>query len=502
MNETIFHYSEVWFVTGSQELYGKETLRRVAEDSQKIVKGLSNSGTLAVQLVWKETVKSNREICALMRNANADERCIGLVIWMHTFSPAKMWITGLQELHKPFCQFHTQYNREIPWDRIDMNFMNLNQSAHGGREFGFIGSRLRLERKVVVGHWQDDKAQRRIDMWMRAAAAFADGKTLKVARLGDNMREVAVTEGDKVEAQKVFGYAVNGYGLGDLVNVMNKAADSEVESLVNQYRQIYIVADKLNTGIGRKRLYTAAKIEIALRHFLEEVGARAFTTTFENLTGLDQLPGLACQRLMADGWGFAAEGDWKTAALVRAVKVMSAGREGGTSFMEDYTYHFHPERPLVLGAHMLEICPSIAAGIPRLETWPLGIGGRDDPARLIFDARTGEGFNLALMDMGGRFRMVLNEVEAVNAPAEMPNLPVARVLWEPKPNLADAAAAWIYAGGAHHTVYSCAVPVESIVDYAAMAGVELLQIGEHTTVGGLRSEIRWNDIFYHLNRGI
>ena len=502
MDKTIFHRFEVWFVTGSQNLYGEDTLRQVADDARKIVKGLNALNMLAVELVWKETVKSAEEICALIREANAAERCIGLVTWMHTFSPAKMWITGLQELEKPFCQFHTQYNRDIPWSLIDMDFMNLNQSAHGGREFGFIGSRLRLERKVVVGHWEDDESCRRIDAWIRAAAAFADGKTLNVARFGDNMREVAVTEGDKVEAQKVFGYGVHGYGLGDLVAVLNEVADSDVDALVKEYNAIYLVSHRLEGGVGRERIRTAAKLEIAIRRFLENVGARAFTTTFENLTGLDQLPGVASQRLMAEGYGFGAEGDWKTSALVRAMKVMAAGRQGGTTFMEDYTYHFDPKRPLVLGAHMLEICPSIAAGPVRLDAWPLGIGGKDDPARLIFDAPGGPGLNVAVMDMGNRFRMVLNEVEAVDPPEQLPNLPVARVVWEPKPNLADAAAAWILAGGAHHSVHSRAITAEPITDYASMAGVELLRIDANSSLRELRNEIRWNQIYYHLAKGV
>ncbi len=502
MDGSIFKQYEVWFVTGSQSLYGEDTLRQVAIDAKRIVDGLNQAATLAVKLVWKDTLKTAEEVSRLMRQANASEACIGLITWMHTFSPAKMWITGLQELNKPFCQFHTQYNRDIPWDSIDMDFMNLNQTAHGGREFGFIGSRLRLERKVVVGYWEDPEAQRRVDAWMRAAAAFADGKGLKVARFGDNMREVAVTEGDKVEAQKVFGYAVHGYGLGDLAAEAAAVDGKDIDTLVAEYRAAYILGTGLDSGKGLERVRTGARLEIAIRRFLDRVGAKAFTTCFEDLHGLDQLPGLACQRLMTDGYGFGAEGDWKTAALVRALKVMGAGLKGGASFMEDYTYHFDPKRALVLGAHMLEICPSIAAGPIRLEARPLGIGGKDDPARLIFESSTGPGFNLSVMDMGNRFRFVLNEVEAVAPPAELPKLPVARVVWEPKPNLAIAAASWIYAGGSHHSCFSQALAREHIEDYASIAGVELLCIGEGGTVEGIRNQIRWNELYYHLAKGL
>ena len=501
MNESIFNRYKVWFVTGSQHLYGPETLAQVAAHAKKIVAGLNASGRLAVELVWKETLTTPDEITKLMREASSDESCIGLATWMHTFSPAKMWITGLSELSKPFCQLHTQFNREIPWDTIDMDFMNLTQTAHGGREFGFIGSRLRLERKVIVGYWEDEEVRERLDAWMRAAAAFADSRVMKVARLGDNMREVAVTEGDKVEAQKVFGYAVNGYGLGDLAVYMDGVSDSEIDALVGEYNELYTMGAGLSEGKGLQRVRTGAKLEIGLRRFLEEGGFSAFTTTFENLHGLDQLPGLACQRLMADGYGFGGEGDWKTAALVRSMKVMGAGMPGGCTFMEDYTYHLVPERPLVLGAHMLEICPSIATGAVRLETQPLDIGGKDDPARLVFESPAGPAVNVSVMDMGNRFRMVLNEVDAVASPADLPKLPVARVVWAPRPDLATAAASWIYAGGAHHAGYSQAVIREHLADFASMAGVELLCIGDGTTVEGIKNEIRWNEVYYHLARG-
>ncbi len=502
MDSSIFKKYRVWFATGSQHLYGPETLAQVAADAKKIVSGLNSSGTLAVEIVWKETLTTSDEISRLMREASADELCIGLITWMHTFSPAKMWITGLSGLSKPFCQLHTQFNREIPWDTIDMDFMNLNQTAHGGREFGFIGSRLRLERKVVVGHWEDEDVRARLDAWMRAATSFADGREMKVARLGDNMREVAVTEGDKVEAQKVFGYAVHGYGLGDLAAYINSVTDSDIAALVAEYERLYVMGDGLDHGKGRERVKTAARLEIGMRRFLEEGDFKAFTTTFENLHGVDQLPGLACQRLMADGYGFGAEGDWKTAALVRAMKVMGAGLQGGCSFMEDYTYHFAGDKSVVLGAHMLEVCPSIATGPIKLEAQPLAIGGKDDPARLIFESPPGPAINVSIMDMGNRFRIVLNEVEAVDPPADLPKLPVARVVWKPKPDLAVAAASWIYAGGAHHTGYSQAVTREHITDFASMAGVELLSIGEGSTVDGIRNEIRWNEMYYLLAKGL
>lgn len=502
MNESIFHEYEVWFVTGSQHLYGSETLDQVRADAKRIVEKLNQSGALAVSLVWKETLTTRDQVSTLMRQANAADGCVGLLVWMHTFSPAKMWLNGLEELQKPICQFHTQWNRDIPWDTIDMDFMNLNQTAHGGREFGFIGSRLRMDRKVVVGHWSDQEATTRIDAWMRAATAKADAATLQVARFGDNMREVAVTEGDKVEAQRVFGYSVHGYGLGDLTVHVNGIEESAVDTLVEEYSDLYVAGEGADTDAGKARIRSSARIELGMRSFLEDGGFGAFTTTFENLHGLDQLPGLACQRLMADGYGFGAEGDWKTAALVRAVKVMGAGLHGGAAFMEDYTYHLDPSDPLVLGAHMLEICPSISEGPVTLAVQPLGIGGKDDPARLIFASPPGPALNVSVMDMGNRFRFVLNEVEAVPAPQELPRLPVARVLWKPKPDLHTAAAAWIHAGGAHHTAYTQAVTQEHIRDYASMSGVELITIDDEATVDAIVKEMRWNELYYHLARGL
>jgi L-arabinose isomerase len=421
---------------------------------------------------------------------------------MHTFSPAKMWIAGLNLLTKPFAHLHTQYNREIPWSEIDMNFMNLNQAAHGDREFGFIGSRMRLNRKVVVGFWQDEDVQASLGVWVRAACAWADARSAKVARFGDNMRDVAVTEGDKVEAQLRLGYSVYGYGIGDLVKVVNQVSDAEIENLVQEYLDEYDVAPALRPGGERNTsLREGARIEAGLRNFLAAGDFKAFTTTFEDLYGLAQLPGLAVQRLMCDGYGFGAEGDWKTSALVRAMKVMASGLQGGVSFMEDYTYHFSASGDKVLGAHMLEICESIASNKPKLEILPLSIGGKADPVRLIFDANTGPAIGASIMDMGQRFRMVANVVD-VPTDAPLPKLPVARALWLPRPNLKTAAAAWIYAGGAHHTSFSYSVTAEHLQDFADMAGIEFLLIDENTRLDSFKKELRWNDLYYHLAHGL
>jgi len=487
---------EFWFATGSQQLYGPETLEKVAGHSRAMAAGLDSA--LPCRLVWKPVLTGPDEILALVREANADPRCAGIVTWMHTFSPSKMWIAGLAELRRPLCHLHTQYNRDIPWDSIDMDFMNLNQSAHGDREHGFIAARLRLPRKVVVGHWEDPSVRERLGGWMRAAAAFADGRSLKVVRLGDNMREVAVTEGDKVGAQIRFGWSVNGWGLGELAEAVASVDEAGVAKLVGSYRSAYEIADAAKGGAGAGHVAEQARIELGLKAFLEERGAWAFTTTFEDLHGLAQLPGLAVQRLMEQGYGFGAEGDWKTAALVRAMKVMAAGLPGGTSFMEDYTYHFEPGREAALGAHMLEVCPSIAASTPRLEVHPLGIGGKADPARLVFDGAPGAALNASLIDLGDRFRMIVNEVDSVAPYEPMPRLPVARVLWRPRPSLAAAAEAWILAGGAHHTAYSRAVRTEWLRDWAELAGVEFLLIGAGCDPEELRKEIRWNDAAYRL----
>ncbi len=499
----IYQDQEVWFVTGSQHLYGPEALEQVAANAQVVVEGVNASGKLPVRLVFKPVLTTPDAIYNLCLEANSTPACIGLVAWMHTFSPAKMWIAGLSALRKPLLDFHTQFNRDIPWDTIDMDFMNLNQTAHGGREFGFINARMRRSPKIVIGHWQDEEALARINVWARAAAAWADWQTAKIARFGDNMRQVAVTEGDKVAAQMQFGTSVNGYGVGDLVQVVNGVTDAEIDHLIDQYETEYAVAPTLRwDGTQRPSLREAARIEQGLRRFLEDGGFKGFTTTFEDLHGLAQLPGLAVQRLMADGYGFGAEGDWKTAVLLRAMKVMAQGLPGGTSFMEDYTYHFEPGNMKVLGAHMLEICPTIAAGKPSLEIHPLGIGGKADPVRLVFDTPPGPGLNATLIDMGNRFRLVVNTVDVVPPDAPLPKLPVARAVWVPQPDLKVAVAAWAYAGGAHHTGFSQAITVEHLEDFAAMAGLEMLVIDRHCTLPAFKKELRWNELYYHLATGI
>ena len=496
---------EVWFVTGSQHLYGPKTLETVAEHSREIATALGASKHMPVNVVFKPVLTTPDAIRQLCLDANSTPSCIGLIAWMHTFSPAKMWIAGLTLLKKSFAHFHTQYNREIPWSDIDMDFMNLNQAAHGDREFGFIGSRLRLERKVVVGHWQDDGTQSELGVWARAAAAWADWQGMKIARFGDNMRDVAVTEGDKVQAQIQLGYDVYGYGVGDLVKVVNEASDDEVDKLVKVYMDEYEIVPELKPGGAQhESLRDGARIEIGLRNFLTAGNFKAFTDTFEDLYGLVQLPGLAVQRLMRHGYGFGAEGDWKTAALVRAMKVMNQGMTGGVSFMEDYTYHMHAQGDKVLGAHMLEICESIAApdGKPRLEIHPLGIGGKADPVRLVFDAQTGPAVGASIVHMGGRFRMVANVVDVFPTDEPLPKLPVARALWIPRPNLKVAAAAWIYAGGAHHTGFSYSVTAEHLQDFADIAGIEFLLIDENTRLPEFKKELRWNDLYYHLKNGL
>jgi len=485
---------EFYFVTGSQDLYGAETLRKVDEHSKAMVQALEPK--LPCKLIWKPVVKGPDAIVTLVREANSNPNCAGIITWMHTFSPSKMWIAGLTELSKPLCHLHTQFNRDIPWDSIDMDFMNLNQSAHGDREHGFIGARLRLPRKVVVGHWEAPAVLEKLSGWMRTAAAFTDGRTLKVARFGDNMREVAVTEGDKVEAQIKLGWSINGYGVGDLVKVVKEISEAEVDKLVKRYADEYEIAADAKSGAGLERVKVQARIELGLQTFLEAGKFGAYTDTFEDLHGLSQLPGLASQRMMAAGYGFGAEGDWKTSALVRAMKVMAAGL-GGASFLEDYTYNLDPAAPAVLGSHMLEICPSIAKGKPRLEVHPLGIGGKDDPARLVFAGDPGPALNATLVDMGGRMRLIVNEVDAIEAKA-MPKLPVARVLLKPRPDLERAAESWIIAGGAHHTGYSRVVKTDWMRDWAEMAGIEFLLIDAKTDPNELRKEIRWNEIGYRL----
>jgi L-arabinose isomerase len=494
---------EIWFVTGSQHLYGEETLRQVAEDSLTIAQALDQSDEIPVKVVFKPVLTTPGAITQLCIDANAAQNCIGLVTWMHTFSPAKMWISGLKLLQKPFVHLHTQFNRDIPWSEIDMDFMNLNQSAHGGREFGFIGTRMRIDRKVIVGFWQDPQVVDELEIWVRAAAAWHDAKGLKVARFGDNMREVAVTEGDKVAAQIQLGYSVYGYGIGDLVAYVERVTDAEIDGILVEYDDAYQVAPLLREGGDlRGELRKAAKIELGMRAFLEAGNFKAFTTTFEDLHGLVQLPGLAVQRLMADGYGFGAEGDWKTAALVRSMKVMAIGLKGGTSFMEDYTYHLDPRGMKVLGAHMLEVCASIAESQPKLEMHPLGIGGKADPARLVFNVPTGPAVNASIIDLGNRFRMLVNPAEVVPPDADLPNLPVARVVWDPKPNLKVAAAAWILAGGAHHTGFSQAITAAHLEDYAEMAGIEFALIDDAIKISSFKKELKWNELYYHLAKGL
>ena len=492
---------EVWFVTGSQNLYGSDVLEEMAIHSKEIAASLSKQ--LPVNVIYKPVMTTSEEIFDLCAAANADKKCIGLITWMHTFSPAQKWIAGLTILKKPLVHLHTQFFAEIPWADLDMNYMNLHQSAHGDREYGFIGSRLRMNRKVVVGHWKNPEVVAGLSSWCRSACAWADWHALKIARFGDNMREVAVTEGDKVEAHIQFGYAVFGFGVGDLVNAVQAVSEAEIDALLEKYAQEYEIVPELKKGgVQHAALREAAQIEAGMRAFLEKGGFNAFTTTFEDLHGLPQLPGLAVQRLMADGYGFGAEGDWKTAALVRAMKVMSAGLEGGTSFMEDYTYHFSPSGDRVLGAHMLEVCPSISRNKARIEIHQLSIGGKEDPARLVFDTKIGPALNASIMQMGERFRLLVNNVDVVPLEAPLPKLPVARALWTPQPDLKTAAAAWIFAGGAHHTCFSQVVSVEQLQDFAEMAGMEFLLINHKTELDEFKKELRWNDLFYKLNQAL
>jgi L-arabinose isomerase len=490
---------EAWFVTGSQHLYGDAALKQVAEHARAIVRGMSEAGKLPVKLVFKPVVATPDAIHALALEANNASACIGLVAWMHTFSPAKMWIAGLAALQKPFVHLHTQFNARLPWSSIDMEFMNLNQSAHGDREFGFIGSRMRLSRKVIVGYWQDEDVLRQLRTWMRAAAAWHSLHATRIARFGDNMRDVAVTEGDKVAAQIQFGYSVYGFGVGDLVQVVNAVADAAVDKLVAEYESTYSVEKSLRRG-GEQHsaLRDAARIELGLTAFLESGSFKAFTTTFEDLHGLTQLPGLAVQRLMGRGYGFGAEGDWKTAALVRAMKVMAGGLNGGTSFMEDYTYDLAGPKPRVLGAHMLEVCESLAAQKPSLEVHSLSIGGKSDPPRLVFNVHPGPALNATVLDMGNRFRMVLNTVDVIEPDEPLEKLPVARAVWIPRPDLKTAAGAWILAGGAHHTGFSQSLTSEHLEDFAAMADIEFLLIDNNTRLTDFKKELRWNEAYYWM----
>jgi L-arabinose isomerase len=494
--------AEVWFVTGSQHLYGPVALKQVAANAKKVVAGLNAAG-LPLKVVFKPIVTTPDEIRATCLDASHDAKCAGLILWMHTFSPSKMWIGGLSNLRKPFAHLHTQFNRDLPWGAIDMDFMNLNQAAHGDREAGFIHTRMRLNRKVVVGHWSDPQTQGSLGAWMRAARAWHDLQGGKFARFGDNMRFVAVTEGDKVAAEIKLGISVNGFGISELVKVVNDVSDGAITRLCAEYEECYTVAKELRKGGARhESLRDGAKIELGMRSFLKAGGFKGFTTTFEDLQGLKQLPGLAVQRLMADGYGFGAEGDWKTCALLRAMKVMGDGLKGGTSFMEDYTYHLEPGNHLVLGAHMLEVCETIAAGKPSLEIHPLGIGGKEDPVRLVFNTPPGPAINASLIDLGNRFRLLVHEVEVVNPPEALPKLPVARAVWQNKPDFKTGCAAWIYAGGAHHTGFSQAVTTENMEDFAQIAGLETAIIDGSTNLRDFQQNLRNNEIYYHLAPGL
>jgi len=490
---------EIWFVTGSQHLYGDEVLKKAAANAKIISSSFDEDGLIPVQVIYKSVVTTPEEILEVCLSANNNENCIGLIVWMHTFSPAKMWIRGLKILIKPLLHLHTQFNSKIPWDTIDMDFMNLNQSAHGDREFGFLTSRMRKSRKVVVGHWQQPVVRAQIAIWSRVAAGWHEMQSLKVARIGDNMREVAVTEGDKVEAQMRFGFSVNGYGLEDVTKHMDSVDENAVNTLLESYQTQYHIEDEV---LKSESLRDAAVIELTLRSFLNEGGFKAFTDTFENLGSFKQLPGIAVQRLMADGYGFGAEGDWKAAALLRTMKVMSSGLDGGTSFMEDYTYDFRDEGSKVLGAHMLEVCPSIASEKPSCKIHSLSIGGKEDPARLVFDAKAGPAINVSLIDMGDRFRLLVNEVDCVVQENDLPMLPVASALWRPKPNLEIAAQSWIIAGGSHHTVFSQSLTVEFIEDFAEMAGIELIIIDADTKIRDLKDKIRYNEAYYYSNKNM
>jgi L-arabinose isomerase len=493
---------ELWFLTGSQSLYGEETLRQVGEQSHDVAATLEPAAPTGLRIVWKPVLTTADAIRRACLDATASDRCAGVIAWMHTFSPAKMWISGLESLRKPVLHLHTQANRSLPWSTIDMDFMNLNQAAHGDREFGYMQSRIGIARKIVAGHASDPAVHERIGAWGRAALGWRAAQSLRLARFGDNMRNVAVTEGDKVAAEMRFGFSVNTYGVNDLVAAVEAVADGDIDRLVDEYDDAYDVSPALRPdGDRRDSLRYAARQELGMRQFLEAGGFTAFTTNFEDLGGLRQLPGIAVQRLMADGYGFGGEGDWKTSALLRVLKVMSAGRDGGTSFMEDYTYHLGPGEPKILGAHMLEVCPSITTDVPRCEIHPLSIGNREDPVRLVFTADPGPAFVVGLTDVGDRFRLTANEIEIVEPDEPLPRLPVARAVWKPLPDLATAAGVWLLAGGPHHTVLSSAVRLEALTDFATIAGTELLLIDASSTLSQLSKEIRWNQAYYRLAQG-
>jgi L-arabinose isomerase len=498
-----FENFEVWFITGAQLLYGGDAVKAVDSHSGEIVGKLNESGNLPVKIVYKGTVNSSGEVTAALKKANSDGRCIGVITWMHTFSPAKMWIHGLQEFRKPLLHLHTQFNKEIPWDTMDMDFMNLNQSAHGDREFGHITARMRKPRKIVVGHWSDRGTQDKLSVWMRVAAAWADSQDMLIIRLGDQMNNVAVTDGDKVDAEMRLGYHVDYCPIAELAALQETVSGEETDALMEEYERRYTFAPACKPGgVKRGQVEKAARIEIALRKLLKAKGAKAFTTNFDDLENIDQIPGLASQRLMAEGYGFGAEGDWKTAALCRTVWFMTQGMPGGCSFLEDYTLNFAEEKSSVLQAHMLEVCPLIAAEQqPVLDVFPLGIGGKNDPARLIFTSKTGTGIAATIVDMGNRFRMIANKVDCIR-PEPLPRLPVASALWIPRPDFATGAGAWILAGGTHHTAFSYDLTTDYLEDYAEIAGIELLVIDEHTALSCFRKELRMNEVYYMLNKAL
>ncbi len=487
---------EVWFIVGSQHLYGEDALAEVKQHAEQIVTHLNNQNPF-IKIKLQPLATTPDEILTICQQANNQPNCVGLMAWMHTFSPAKMWIAGLTQLNKPLLQFHTQFNQHIPWNDIDMDYMNLHQTAHGDREFGFLVSRLRKARTVLVGHWKSLEVQQKLDRWLRVCATIYDQQHLKIARFGDNMRQVAVTEGDKVEAQIKFGYSVNGYGVYQLVDAINQVSEADVKKLVQEYEQSYTLVDSLKeNGEKRTALFDSARIELGLKAFLEQGDFHAFTDTFENLNGLKQLPGLPVQRLMEQGYGFGGEGDWKTAALVRAIKVMSYGLPKGSSFMEDYTYHLDENNELVLGAHMLEVCPSIANDKPILDIKPLGIGGKEDPTRLIFTAKTGKAVNATIVDMGNRFRMIVADLDAVDKPQSMPNLPVGHAFWQLKPNFDIGTQAWVLAGGAHHSVFSLDIDADMLRTFAEYFDIEFIHIHQDTKLAELKNELRWNELAY------
>ena len=485
---------EFWFIVGSQHLYGQEVLETVAARAAEMAAVIDSSEFIPCRFIYKATVKTADEVTSIIKEANYDDNCLGIVTWCHTFSPSKMWINGLSLLQKPYCHFATQYNREIPNEEIDMDFMNLNQAAHGDREHGFIGARMRLPRKIIMGYWQDDPVLRELGLWMRSAVGYAESRSLKVMRFGDNMRNVAVTEGDKVEVQIKLGWQVNTWAVGDLVKEMAAVGDGEIDGLVDLYKEKYSVCTDNIEAIRYQ-----AREEIAIKRMLDREGAKAFTNTFEDLYGMEQLPGLASQRLMEQGYGYGGEGDWKVAAMTAILKAMGENGNGASAFMEDYTYHLVKGQEYSLGAHMLEVCPSVAAGRPRIETHFLGIGMNEkDPARLVFEGKAGKGVVTSLIDMGGRLRLIVQDIEAVKPIMPMPNLPVARVMWRAMPDLTTGVECWITAGGAHHTVLSYDVTAEQLRDWARMMEIEFVHITKDTTVEGLEHELFLNDLAWKL----